>query len=100
MERDGWKCTACDSKDRELHVHHIQYRGELWEAHDDELQTLCVECHESIGPHPKGGIARLPGGGISFTHCPSCGSRDLKDNGTWDKCMSCGARISMDGVSK
>lgn len=48
FERDGWKCVACDAKDKTLHVHHSSYHGEPWEAPDEELDTLCDYCHERI----------------------------------------------------
>lgn len=47
LERDGWKCKACGSKTIELHVHHINYvwGGDPWDASDDDLVSLCSECH-------------------------------------------------------
>ena len=45
MERDGFACVACGNKESELHVHHKRYRGQPWEAKDDDMQTLCVYCH-------------------------------------------------------
>lgn len=49
LERDGWMCTACLARDRELHVHHKLYvKGRLtWEYADDELRTLCKPCHDN-----------------------------------------------------
>lgn len=48
MSRDGWKCTRCRNGRKELHVHHIEYKGGLkpWEYSDDQLKTLCKDCHE------------------------------------------------------
>lgn len=34
--------------DLELHVHHIYYNGEPWEAKDEYLITLCEICHVSV----------------------------------------------------
>ena len=46
LERDGWACVKCGEKEKTLHVHHWWYRGEPWEAPDDALSTVCVDCHE------------------------------------------------------
>lgn len=52
MQRDGFKCCVCGAADKPLMVHHHGYRkGALpWEYPDDELQTLCEECHAKTGP--------------------------------------------------
>lgn len=46
MERDGWKCLACGSSVKTLCVHHLVYRQEPWNSPNEELETLCDECHE------------------------------------------------------
>ena len=28
--------------------------------------------------------------------CPECGSEDLRGKGSWEKCMSCGTRITLE----
>jgi len=48
LERDNWTCCGCGATDKELQVHHSQYNGKPWDAHSDNLQTLCHECHELI----------------------------------------------------
>ena len=60
MERDDFQCMCCGDKESELHVHHKRYKGQPWEAEDDDLQTLCTSCHEFLGRHPKAGIWYLP----------------------------------------
>lgn len=47
MDRDGWKCHDCGSRDA-LSVHHAHYQGGLmpWEYPDVSLVTLCQTCHE------------------------------------------------------
>lgn len=46
LERDGWTCLECGSKDKCLNVHHVVYRKiDPWEYPDHLLQTLCEECH-------------------------------------------------------
>lgn len=48
MERDGWRCVACDGSDRELQIHHGYYRKGLdpWDYPDDTLWTVCNRCHK------------------------------------------------------
>lgn len=46
MERDDWACRSCRDKTKPLHVHHLWYEGEPWEAPDEALVTLCEDCHE------------------------------------------------------
>lgn len=47
LERDGWRCLACESEDKSLQVHHLIYTaGEPWDAPIENLETLCRECHE------------------------------------------------------
>lgn len=72
MERDGFQCVACGSKTNELHVHHKRYKGQPWQAKDDDMQTLCTQCHKALGPHPKAGIWYGSGDCIYIDHCPSC----------------------------
>lgn len=47
LERDGFKCRHCNSADRPLHAHHIQYEHgrEPWEYPDTMLVTYCEDCH-------------------------------------------------------
>ncbi|MCK5609460.1 HNH endonuclease [Candidatus Pacearchaeota archaeon] len=45
LDRDGWKCTECGNSKLELHVHHLKYSGDPWEVGDEDLKTLCKECH-------------------------------------------------------
>lgn len=48
LERDGWFCQQCGNNKTTLHVHHRVYRhkNDPWEYSNDELITLCEECHE------------------------------------------------------
>jgi len=45
LQRDQFKCCLCGDEETELHVHHLKYTGEPWEAPNDKLQTLCADCH-------------------------------------------------------
>lgn len=48
MERAGFVCQECGSKDTELHVHHCWYeRGKApWEYPDKCFRVLCGPCHD------------------------------------------------------
>jgi hypothetical protein len=63
LQRDDWKCVECRSMDRTLHVHHKLYRkgAKPWEYSDEELHTLCEDCHEKhheIRKHLDEALAR------------------------------------------
>lgn len=47
FNRDAFKCVWCGNTEKTLHVHHFCYEKgkEPWEAFDDELATLCEDCH-------------------------------------------------------
>jgi hypothetical protein len=45
FERDNFTCVLCDDKSTQLHVHHKKYTGKAWNAPDEDLATLCKECH-------------------------------------------------------
>lgn len=46
MERDGFKCTRCGDAKSTLHVNHLKYTGDPWEAPMEHLETLCEGCHK------------------------------------------------------
>jgi hypothetical protein len=45
MERDGFACKDCKATDKQLHVHHLIYSQEPWDAGLGCLVTVCWECH-------------------------------------------------------
>ena len=49
LQRDNFKCKACESDDKTLHVHHVKYDEDLlpWEFDDYDLVTLCEDCHKT-----------------------------------------------------
>lgn len=104
MERDGFQCIACGDKDSELHVHHKRYRGQPWEAEDDDMQTLCVYCHMALGDHPKAGIYYVVVNwfddfadvNVKIEHCPKCGKKEfclLRNDGLQCHSHRCGHHI-------
>jgi 5-methylcytosine-specific restriction endonuclease McrA len=50
LKRDGWRCQYCSSSDR-LQVTTFCSRSLLGDDRDENLITLCADCHSDI--HPK-----------------------------------------------
>lgn len=48
LNRDSYSCQNCKSKSKRLEVHHIQFRSENGSNNQENLITLCKECHDSI----------------------------------------------------
>jgi 5-methylcytosine-specific restriction endonuclease McrA len=44
LERDGWRCQRCGSL-LNLEVHHLEYRSHQGQDLEENLITLCAECH-------------------------------------------------------
>lgn len=44
LERDGYSCRLCGS-DQDLEVHHMQALFQGGKSTEDNLITLCMECH-------------------------------------------------------
>jgi len=47
LERDGWRCQACGTI-AGLEVHHLQRRSQLGDDSENNLITLCSECHGAV----------------------------------------------------
>ena len=45
LERDGWRCQVCGSM-QNLQVHHLKFRSHSGGDTEQNLITLCTECHE------------------------------------------------------
>lgn len=48
LNRDNYFCQNCKSKNKRLEVHHIQFRSENGSDDQENLITLCKECHDAI----------------------------------------------------
>lgn len=48
MERDKFACVHCRDEETTLNVHHKKYTGEPWDAPDEDLETVCEDCHSII----------------------------------------------------
>ena len=44
LERDGWRCQGCGSS-LNLQIHHKQFRGQSGHDSEENLITLCAQCH-------------------------------------------------------
>jgi 5-methylcytosine-specific restriction endonuclease McrA len=44
LRRDGWRCQFCGSMTN-LELHHQQFRSHSGEDTEDNLITLCTDCH-------------------------------------------------------
>ena len=52
LERDGWHCQNCGSM-HNLQVHHLKFRSQSGSDVEQNLITLCSNCHE--GAHGRSG---------------------------------------------
>jgi 5-methylcytosine-specific restriction endonuclease McrA len=55
LERDGWRCQACGNM-QNLQAHHLKFRSKSGGDEDQNLITLCAECHEQV--HRKTGYRK------------------------------------------
>jgi 5-methylcytosine-specific restriction endonuclease McrA len=47
LARDGWRCQRCGCSVN-LQVHHIRFRSQLGDDAEENLITLCADCHEQF----------------------------------------------------
>lgn len=47
LRRDGWRCQLCGTIS-DLEVHHKEFRSHSGDDSEENLITLCVNCHASI----------------------------------------------------
>jgi 5-methylcytosine-specific restriction endonuclease McrA len=47
LERDAWRCQNCGSL-RALHVHHCEFRSHSGSDIEENLITLCDQCHRDL----------------------------------------------------
>lgn len=47
LQRDNFTCQWCGSTDKTLHIHHFTYEtgAMAWDAPEDDLITICCDCH-------------------------------------------------------
>lgn len=92
FQRDGWQCVGCGDASSTLVAHHKKYVGDIWDSPPSDLQTVCKQCHEDFGRHPKGGVWWENEQGVRVLHveqCPLCASTHFVDKGAHIKCHNC-----------
>ena len=47
LRRDSWRCQWCGAMSN-LEVHHKQFRSQSGQDYEENLITLCSECHSSV----------------------------------------------------
>ncbi len=47
LGRDGWRCQACGTP-ANLEVHHKEFRSQSGDDSEENLITLCVDCHGRV----------------------------------------------------
>jgi len=55
FERDGFACSFCQNDETELQAHHLSYEfgKDPWDYPEEELMTLCKDCHRQISGGQK-----------------------------------------------
>lgn len=50
LQRDEFRCQGCWADDKTLHVDHRRYNWghPPWDVDDDDLQTVCEDCHATL----------------------------------------------------
>jgi hypothetical protein len=63
LQRDEFKCKNCNSDEKTLQIHHLEYNNcEPWEYENRYLITLCEDCHkkeEQLKPFTSNSIEYL-----------------------------------------
>ncbi len=52
LKRDGWRCQVCGNM-QNLQVHHLKLRSQSGGDEEQNLITLCAECHEQMHRKPR-----------------------------------------------
>ena len=47
LRRDGWRCQSCGTMSN-LEIHHKQFRSHAGHDSEENLITLCAQCHTLI----------------------------------------------------
>ena len=48
LHRDGYTCQCCGKKNCRLEVHHVKFRSDGGTDDEENLITLCVDCHKGV----------------------------------------------------
>ncbi len=47
LQRDGWRCQDC-GRCENLQVHHRKFRSQAGHDSEENLITLCSDCHSAV----------------------------------------------------
>ncbi len=47
LKRDGWRCQMCGRMEN-LEIHHRKFRSQSGDDSEENLITLCSQCHAQI----------------------------------------------------
>ena len=47
LRRDGWRCQSCGAMSN-LEVHHKEFRSHSGHDSEENLITLCTQCHAGV----------------------------------------------------
>jgi 5-methylcytosine-specific restriction endonuclease McrA len=47
LRRDGWRCQSCGTMSN-LEIHHEIFRSQSGQDSEENLITLCAQCHAEI----------------------------------------------------
>jgi len=47
LYRDGWRCQSCGTRSN-LEVHHKEFRSQSGDDSEENLITLCAQCHAAM----------------------------------------------------
>lgn len=53
LKRDKFRCKMCSDKETQLQIHHLKYSGKPWEAKNEDLISLCSQCHMIVEHYKK-----------------------------------------------
>jgi hypothetical protein len=59
LNRDNFQCKLCFDNSTTLHIHHLKYHGDPWEAYDHDLITYCKHCHSVVEYNKRSEIVPL-----------------------------------------
>jgi ATP-dependent DNA helicase RecQ len=59
LRRDGWRCQSCGTMSN-LEVHHKEFRSHAGNDSEENLITLCAECHAGIHDGKIFRVSRSP----------------------------------------
>jgi 5-methylcytosine-specific restriction endonuclease McrA len=57
LRRDRWRCQSC-GRLANLQVHHLEARSQLGNDVEENLMTLCADCHNKV--HRRGHTTNEP----------------------------------------